>query len=695
MEWHVSVWTGLLAATAVVSLGLSVYVFRAHLDQRDPLALSFFGLCLAVSWWSAAYALQVSATTLSAKLFWLRFVWIGAGAMMVAWPAFVLVYTGRERWLRGGRLALLAAVPLVIVATVWSGHATTYVYLEPSIETRSGVPLLAFAPGTLLLFVLAYSLVVNLATYGLLIQQIRRRVGPVRRQSLLLLIAGAIPLVVGTVGNTGLVSPRFLDLTPIAFLVTTPIVAWAIFSHRLLELTPIARDAVIEDLSEGIVVLSADHDVVDANDVARSLFGEDILGRHLSTAFDRYPAVTSLVVENGGSNRSRLTVEPGERGSRIRLEVSTLGVTHRGREATVLLFKDVTDEEALQRRYQSMIEKSRNVVATVDDEWRVRYVSPSVEPVLGYDPSSVLGEPLLEYVHPDDRNDVRTACARVRRRSRADSHPSTASAVGSEPFEHRVKHANGTWSRFKTTVDPLYEGADEYVLTATDVTAERRYKQRLQVLNRVLRHDVKNNVNIIGGYADLLADHVDPEGQEYLETIDEKATALADLSELAREVDLVLHEDAQRQTVDMTQAVRRATERLQRSYSHAQVVVDGETEALARADPLHRSAIENVLENAIEHSDQSNPTVEVTVTETESTVDVTIADDGPGIPADEQAVLTSRRETPMAHASGLGLWLVNWIVVRSGGTIEFDENEPRGSVVRLKFPRAVDTRVSA
>ncbi|MFP9193899.1 histidine kinase N-terminal 7TM domain-containing protein [Natrialbaceae archaeon A-CW1-1] len=685
MEWHVSVWTGLLAATTVVSFGLAVYVLRKQTIRNDPLVLSFFGISLAASWWAVAYAVQVSATTLTAKLFWLRFVWIGAGAMMVAWPAFVCIYTGRDRWARGGRLALLAAVPMAMVALVWSGHGTTYIYLDPTVETAGGVPLLTFTPGSFFLFVLGYSLVLNLVTYGLLVQQIRRRVGPVRRQSILLLIAGSFPLALGQLGNIGMLAPVFLDLTPIAFLVTTPIIAWAIFNHRLLELTPIARDAVIENLNEGIVVLSAERDIVDANNVARSLFSDDIIGRPLSAAFDRYPDVISLVVDADRSDRQRVTVNPDEGATRIRLEVSTLGVSHRGREATVLLFKDVTDEEALQRRYQSMIEKSRNVVATVDDEWTIKYVSPSVEPVLGYNPMSVLEAPLLKYVHPDDRDAVRKAFTRV----------GMGSTTDAEPIEHRVKHANGRWSRFKTTIDPLYEGADEYVLTATDVTDERRYKQRLQVLNRVLRHDVKNNVNIIGGYADLLTDHVEPSGAEFLEAIDEKATALADLSDLAREVDLVLHEESQQQAVDMAASVRNATERLQRSYAHATVIVDAQGRALARADPLHRSAIENVLENAIEHSDRPNPTVEVTVTATASTIDVTITDDGPGIPADEQAVLTSRRETPLEHASGLGLWLVNWIVVRSGGIIEFDTNEPRGSVVRLKFPRAVDTRVSA
>jgi signal transduction histidine kinase len=62
---------------------------------------------------------------------------------------------------------------------------------------------------------------------------------------------------------------------------------------------------------------------------------------------------------------------------------------------------------------------------------------------------------------------------------------------------------------------------------------------------------------------------------------------------------------------------------------------------------------------------------------------VSVADDGPGIPDHERAVLTDGEETALEHGSGLGLWLVHWVVERSGGRLSFAENDPRGSVVRM------------
>ncbi|WP_312907242.1 histidine kinase N-terminal 7TM domain-containing protein [Natronosalvus caseinilyticus] len=681
MDWHVSLWTALLGVTALVSFAFAVYVFRNYYRRDNVVIVAFFGISTATVWWSLTYALQVSATTVSAKLAWNRFVWIGVALMMVSWPLFVLVYTGHERWARGKRLALLAALPTATLLLVLGGRADQFLYLDPSVEYADGLYVLTFTPGVFFLFVQAYSYAINGVTYVLLWRTMRRQAGPVRRQAILLLVAGLIPAVAAIVGMTGWITPLFFDLTPIAFLLTTPLVAWALFSHRLFEISPVARDVVFENLADGVVVLSDEGTVIDANDPARSLFGDRILGISLPEAFEAYPEVAS-VVENDTED-ARVTIETSEETKRF--EVSALDVMPGGTVATVLLFEDVTDEETLERRYQSMIEKSPNVVATVDDEWTFRYVSPSITRVLGYEPAQLVGHSLLEYVHPDDRADV------LELRTQSREQPSTDS------IEHRVKHADGTWNVFKTTTEPLFDGAGEFVVTSTDVTDERIYEQRLQVLNRVLRHDVKNNVNIITGYADLLADHVDAGGESYLETIEENATALSDLSELAREVDMVLHGKSDHQTVDMVNAVDAATERLQRSYGDATVTVDIDVdeEALALVNPLYPSAIDNVLKNAVEHSDRSTPSIEVTVDRTETTVDVVIADDGPGIPAVEREVLTAGRETSLEHASGLGLWLVNWIVARSGGEVKFAENEPRGSIVRLQFPRATKATASA
>lgn len=93
--------------------------------------------------------------------------------------------------------------------------------------------------------------------------------------------------------------------------------------------------------------------------------------------------------------------------------------------------------------------------------------------------------------------------------------------------------------------------------------------------------------------------------------------------------------------------------------------------------------------NRVKYSDQTEPSIEVTVEDRDDTVAVRIADDGPRIPEMERKIFTENTEVDSVyHGSGLGLWLVKIIVENSGGSLAFDENEPRGSIVTITLPMA-------
>ena len=68
---------------------------------------------------------------------------------------------------------------------------------------------------------------------------------------------------------------------------------------------------------------------------------------------------------------------------------------------------------------------------------------------------------------------------------------------------------------------------------------------------------------------------------------------------------------------------------------------------------------------------------------------VTVADDGPGLPADEREVLANGEEEPLVHGQGLGLYLAYWIITNLDGEIEMAESEA-GTTVRIKVPAASD-----
>ncbi|MFW5917177.1 MAG: histidine kinase N-terminal 7TM domain-containing protein [Halorubrum sp.] len=691
MEWQLTPYTIPLIVAAFASLFFATYAVKIRSRGEARLVCSFVGVAVGSGLWSLAYAAQLSATTLGWTLFWNRFVWVGVAVLAVAWPTFVLAYVDWTRWLRPRRLVLFCLVPVAALAGVVGVGADPLFYQSPSLVAPDGYLVMGFEPTPALAGFMTYTYAVNLFTFAVLGHAALARNGPFRRQAALLLVAGAVPMTVGFAGVWNELGPSFVDLTPVAFAGTSGVLGWVVFRYRLFDLSPIARDAVFSNLSDGVVVVDARGQIADVNEPARAMFPTAVVGREVTAAFEDAPGVIDAATDGGreavavGESRGkrRVTVEEGGEPRFLTVTAHAIGEVGTGSDSaggTVLLFRDVTEREVLQRRYRALIEKSPNVIAVCGTDGLIRYVSPSVERLLGYAPAEIEGRPVIDLVHPDDRLEAQ----RVFERAFETSDPQSVT--------HRIAHGDGNWRRFETTIELLFEDTREVVITATDVTESRRYEQRLQVLNRVLRHDLKNDANVIGGYAGLLRGHVDDDGDGYLDIIDRKVQTLTHLSDQAREIDVALHSDGDLASIDLAELLRRLCETLESSYPHASVTVSTPETAVVRADELLESAVRNVLENAVVHNDRERPTVEAVVEPSTEGFSVEIADNGPGIPPVEQTVFSEVRETPLEHASGLGLWLVHWIVAESGGELDIDAREPRGTLVTIRLSGDEDDR---
>ena len=212
--------------------------------------------------------------------------------------------------------------------------------------------------------------------------------------------------------------------------------------------------------------------------------------------------------------------------------------------------------------------------------------------------------------------------------------------------------------------------------------------QRNSVLNRVLRHNIKNGINVILGHAALLDDDVTGSSRESVEAIQRAATDISRLSETARTVDQ-LGSCPEVHRIDVTRVVRQCVDTTSSFYPHAELRVDLPETAWVEASQLLGTVVKNLLTNAIEHND-GEPRVRVSVDRVganDGRVHLAVADDGPGIYDGEREALDGK-EDPTSHGSGLGLWLVKWFTRAHDGNLWFEDNEPRGTVVHLTLPAA-------
>jgi nitrogen-specific signal transduction histidine kinase len=263
-----------------------------------------------------------------------------------------------------------------------------------------------------------------------------------------------------------------------------------------------------------------------------------------------------------------------------------------------------------------------------------------------------------------------------------------------DPFE---SHVDGERRTYAVSVSPLRDPSGAHVgwtVVCPDITARERRRQQLEVLNRVLRHNLRNDAGVVHGYADFLVDRLeDDELVRMADAIERRSAALESLGEKARTVETLLDGES-RTDLAVGSLVERVVADAREAYADADVSVDVRTdEAASVAERSLEAAVENLVENALQHHDgegveraDGGAWAAVTVDLVDDALVVRVADDGPGIPDAERDAIAAGEETDLQHGSGLGLWVVHWAVATLGGEVTYANREPRGTVATLRLP---------
>jgi signal transduction histidine kinase len=230
------------------------------------------------------------------------------------------------------------------------------------------------------------------------------------------------------------------------------------------------------------------------------------------------------------------------------------------------------------------------------------------------------------------------------------------------------------------------------VYDARRVRAEQLARQRRQtaVLNRVLRHNLRNEAQVLTGHADIVAGAAeDDDGLAASAAALQRSSAkVSNLADGAKAIVRAQERDADDYVpTDLTDVVRAAAADARERHPEATVNVNvAEEAAPVRASDGLRTALDELVDNAVEHG---GPSVELGVFATSDRVELRVADDGPGIPEHERDVVTGDAEiTQLTHGSGLGLWVVEAVASAHGAGLSFADREGRGAVVSLDLPRA-------
>lgn len=345
--------------------------------------------------------------------------------------------------------------------------------------------------------------------------------------------------------------------------------------------------------------------------------------------------------------------------------------------------EDITDQKLYEHEktlFEMQADSIAQAVFITDAEGAIQYANPAFERVTGYTVEEAIGEnPRLLKSDQQDEAFSRDLWGTI-----------SAGEVWEAELTNRRK--SGELYQVNQKIVPVTDTTGtitHFVAIEEDITDSQFIEQVLHVMDRVLRHNVRTSANAIDGYAELLEGELaEPEHRAALRTIRRHAEKLGRLSHETRSI----RELFDRRHTQPNLSVGRIAEFVEdrrRQHPHATIdcSIEVPEEVTVQNGSLLQLVIDEALENAVVHADRDSPHVDVRVRlEADGTeLRIDIADDGPGIPDGEWDVIVEGRETPLAHSSGIGLWLIYWTLTALGGTMERTANDPRGTVLTFRI----------
>ena len=358
---------------------------------------------------------------------------------------------------------------------------------------------------------------------------------------------------------------------------------------------------------------------------------------------------------------------------------------------TFAICRDVTEmkrREAELERYERAVNGATDLIAATDREGRFLFANPQYRAYHGIEADDVRDLSLEDVVDDERYPDVRRRVDR---------------ALRGRPVEYRTKRTHpirGTRTfdvRYYPLEDPDGEGVAGVVAVLRDVTDSENRARQLSVVDRVLQHNLRNALTVIRGRAKQIADGARSDASDAADDTEalasyvvSRADDLLTTSEKAHQITEILSDPPEVESVDVGRSVDDVVSSLAAEFPRAQVTASTPRpgEAVASATEWLDRALAELVRNAIVHHDRDEPTVDVAVEASADAVTVRVADDGPGLNDMNRDVLeTGRAVDALYHGSGLGLWLVYWVVEQSGGRATVEAASPRGTAVTVRLAR--------
>jgi hypothetical protein len=711
-----SVFPIVYAAAGAIACVLGWYVWKR---RTVPGGAYFSLLMVMLAGWAFADACRSSVSDTGSMLLFLKLLYIGIVTIPPLWILFTLAYTGRRQWLTSAMKALLFVVPaitLAIIATngnnglMWSG-------ITPVIGSGGENLVLTYGPWFMVQATYAYILMFG--GIVMLLLEFTRSYAKYRRQMAILLLGAFIPIAGNVVSvyndfyRGGAISVRSIDVSPLVFCVSGILFTWGIFRYRLFDIVPVARETLINNMADGVLVLDSDYRVIDMNPSARKMLGagEAVIGQRVEAVISKYPSLVEYCHDS--TRESKEVVIDGVNGSRwLDVHISSFSDDREKLYGKVVALWDITGrklaeeeirqsnealqneiferemiEDELRKNYEELRGRGQ-ALRESDDRWRrlvefipasiaihregkIIYVNKEGVKLMGAArQDELVGQPVLKFLRPDYHEVVLARILRMHE-----------TGMPVEPIETQLLRLDGRALDVEMTGMPVTYLGNHVILTVIwDIHDRKQAGEKLEaslrekeLLLKEIHHRVKNNLQIISSLLSLqTASTMSEEASDMLIESQNRIKSMALIHEK-------LYMSSDFSCIDFKEYIDSLIGSLFRSYVTARDIrivrdigdVSLDIDAAIPCGLIINELITNSLKYAFK--DSAGQELRVSLKAEDGVYTLVVGDDGIGLPPG-----LDFRNTPT-----LGLQLVVTLTGQLNGNIE--RLEGKGTTFKITF----------
>lgn len=700
-----------LVLAALISSWVAVYSWSRRAN-RGAMALTL--LALAVAEWALGYALEIAGADLQTKIFWGKSQYLGIVLVPLLWVGFAFHHANRAKWLSVRNVLPMSIIPAVTFALALTTEKHGLIWDEIGVTQTNSFSALSVTYGFWFWIHTGYSYILLLIGTVFVIRSIGRMSGVYRRQAFVLLLAVMAPWIGNAFYLSGLSPIPDLDLTPFAFTVTVVSFTWGIFGFQLVDLSPIARTTVIDEMNSGMMVLDTKNLIVDINPAALKILGiseSKVLGRRAADILSAWPdlvqkygqvmeAVDEIAIGEGAGRQwfeLRLSPLHDRRNEVVGRAVTITDITPRVQAETQLL-----ESRAL---YKQMVESASDIIYSTDENGHFTYANPIALHLMGFQSEEqVLGRHYLELAAPHQRRDLRRFYNRQFIYGETNTYYEFAAITtdGSELWlgqNVQIVREDGRIAGFQAVardITELKRTQNALALARDEALEASRLKSQLLAK---ISHELRTPLSGILGYAELLllntfggltkrqnqAISQIVDGANYLsrlvnELLDEAQIEAKTIKlnlgwfhprNLLMDVESGMLMLAKKKGIDLTAAIDPSLPE----------------ELLGDEHRLHQVLV-NLMGNAIKFTDRGGVRVDLSSVDNETWA-IRVSDTGIGIPAGAQDYIFEpfRQVDPHGRrGTGLGLSITKQLINLMGGQIKLESETGRGSIFTVFLP---------